>query len=522
MFTGQLPWNGKKQLGMEQTHSKQEIPDPREFDEGLPDLLVDVLRRVTSADRQLRPRSAGETMKMLYYLFNITPKPQPSVTIHDESTKQDKDIEELLSHGLERWHSTNGTYNLGLTRFVLIDLARAIINLKVFSRFVLSQSLTYGFNDNHWWSVIDNPRERLAVSSDLLRKKNEAITARILGHLINDEEIRLFPGEMLENMTTSLLEIGTSSDNILLRQQIYDGIRTLIKAGNEWRDSLNTDQMKLLGTQALEDSEAGDTAAGLIGYLRSPSAVQVVLDHPDEERKYTTLLLIQQTAGSLPSFVQGGVRFRLSMEWFIHRLVQQPVSLIGAYMLAFLGAALGVGMQFYLTYNLTELFDSLRITVSLERGLIIGSVFGFGIFLSRVVVERLHASNAFFRVMGGTLTGGLTMNIAFLVFYVIILHTPPMGWLITLGCILISFAFAISGLLRSRVIRMILSSASIFIAIIGTWLIHVNSASSQVELTPIFKYSYAWPLSQVSLIALGIAVLIGIFGNLINLSVADE
>src|SRR6185369_5019458 len=50
MFTSQLPWNGKKQLGMEQLTSNQELPDPREFNNKLPPLLADVLRRITSAD----------------------------------------------------------------------------------------------------------------------------------------------------------------------------------------------------------------------------------------------------------------------------------------------------------------------------------------------------------------------------------------------------------------------------------------------------------------------------------------
>src|SRR6185436_8483042 len=60
MFTGQLPWNGKKQLSIEQLNSKEELPDPREFNKDLPPLLTSVLRRVTAADPELRPPSAGE------------------------------------------------------------------------------------------------------------------------------------------------------------------------------------------------------------------------------------------------------------------------------------------------------------------------------------------------------------------------------------------------------------------------------------------------------------------------------
>ena len=523
MFTGQLPWGGKKQLGLEQTHSKQEIPDPREFNENLPVQLVDVLRRVTSSDPQVRPETAGQVMKMLYYIFKTPPENIQITTTQDKLLIDSNDIEEMLSHGLERWHATNGAYNLGLTKFTLIDMVRENINTKVYGRFMLSQALNYGSNDEQWWSIADNPRERLAVSSDLLRKKNDAITARIVGHLINDAEFRLFPEEMTENMVTSLLEIGVNSDNVFLRQQIFDGIRILTQPSNAWNHtSLNTEQLKQLGVKALEDSDAGDTAAELIGHLRSTTAIQVILEHPNEERRFDALLLIRKTAGSLPSFVQGSTRFRLSLESIMDRLIQQPVSLIGAYVLAFLGSALGIGAQVYLTYRLPDFFDIARISTSLEQGLIVGSVFGLSIFMPRVIMERFHTSRAFLKLFFATITGWLTMNIALFIFHVLFLNTPPMGFLITTGCLLIALILSVGNLLRSRIMRMILSSASIFIAIIGTWLMHVNVATSSVELTPIFKYDYDWTLAQISSTAFIVALFIGIFGNLIDLSIVDE
>ena len=523
MFTGQLPWGGKKQLGMEQSHSKQEIPDPREFNEELPKQLVDVLRRVTAADPELRPKSAGEVMRMLYYIFQTSPDNLVSDTKQDTSDVDIDDFEALLSHGLERWHATNGSYNLGLTKFTLIDKERKKINLQVFGRFMLSQALTYGSNDDQWWSIVDNPRERLAVTSDLLRKKNDAITARLITHLINDTDFRLFPDEMTDDTVASLLEIGLDSDNVFLRQQIFDGIRNLTQPGSVWnRSSLSTDQLKRLGSEALEDTEAGDTAAELIGHLRSTAAIQIVLDHPDEERKYDTLLLIQKTAGSLPPFVQGNIRFRLSLESIMNRSVQQPVSLIGVYMLAFLGSTLGIGMQVYLTYRLPDFFDIARISTSLEQGLIIGSIFGLGIFMTRVIMERFQSPAIFLRLVFGTLAGWLGMNIALFIFHVLFLNTPPTGLLIPAGCIFISLTFSINGLFRSRIIRIVLSIASVFIAIIGTWLIHVNSAASSVEMTPLFRYDYAWSLTQISSTALWVAAFIGILGNLINLSIVDE
>jgi serine/threonine protein kinase len=523
MFTGQLPWNGKRQLGVEQLHSEEELPDPGEYVAGLPPLVTDVLRRVTSANPGLRPRSASEVMRMIYYVFNTPVESMRNEIQQDEVAARNKDAEELLKHGLAQWESSEGRFNLGLSKFALIDLQHTRINTELFNRFMLSQALTYGYKDDQWWSTVSNLRERLLVSSVLLGKENEAIAARVLGHLTSDLEILASARGLPKSIATALLAIGTKTNDPILRQKIFAGMRTLVRPGKSWHDPpLNPDQIRRLGELALEDSEFGDTTAELIGHLRSPSAIQVVLHHFDEGRKIAALLLIQQVAESLPSFVPGPVRFRLSLEWILRRLTQQAVHLIGAYMMAFLGAALGVGLQVYLTYNLPDFLDLARVTTSLEQGLIIGSVFGLGIFLTRVITERFQTSNALLRVFLGTIAGGLGINIALLIFHVLFLNTRPVGFLIPLGCMMIAFTFAVGGLIRSRLIKMFLSSVSILMAIIGTWLIHINLAASPLELTPMFRYDYNWPLIQVLFTALGVAFLIGIFGNLISLSIKDE
>jgi ABC-type transport system involved in cytochrome c biogenesis permease subunit len=87
---------------------------------------------------------------------------------------------------------------------------------------------------------------------------------------------------------------------------------------------------------------------------------------------------------------------------------------------------------------------------------------------------------------------------------------------------MISFAIAIGSLFRARLVKMFFSSVSIFITIIGTWWVHINYATTNLELTPIFKYDPAWSLAQVSFTALGVALLIGILGHLVNLAAMDE
>ncbi|HEU0296978.1 MAG TPA: serine/threonine-protein kinase [Anaerolineales bacterium] len=524
MFTGQLPWNGKRQLGVEQLNTKQELPDPREFNEGLPFVLADVLRRITSADLNLRPPSAAEIMRVIRRIFNIPAEALPGRNTDEGWVVRDEDVEGLLKHAFVQWKSTDETYNLGLTKFALLNMKREKINMEMYKDFMLSQALTYAYNDDQWWLAVRDPRERLAISSRLLRKHNEGVTGRIITHLAGDSTICALPAGLPENITTGLLETGLKTDNAFLRREIFDGLRALTQPKSAWggRSSLDADQSTRLGVFALEDSEFGDTAAELIGHMRSAAAVRVLLDHSHEERIIPALLLVQRAAGSLPAFVPGNIRFRLSAEWILQRLIQEPVGLIGAYMLAFLGAALGVGMQVYLTYNLPDFMDTPRFTDSLMQGLIVGSVFGLGIFMVRVVMERFQASAAALRLSVGTIIGGLGINIALLIFHVLFLNTPPRGLLITAACMLIALTFAVGSLFRSRLLRMVLSSVSVFGAILGTWWIHVNFAASLVDLTPVFRYDYAWTLAQVALTALGVALSIGILGNLVSLSIVEE
>jgi len=210
------------------------------------------------------------------------------------------------------------------------------------------------------------------------------------------------------------------------------------------------------------------------------------------------------------------------LEWAVQRLIQQPVRLISAYVLAFLGSALGIGIQNYLTINLTGLFNTERITLSLERGLIIGSIFGLGIFLSRVLTERFHTSKVLSRVLFGTVAGGIVINLALLVFHVLFLNTPPRGLLITSGSMLIAFAFVIGGMIRSYLFKVLLTSVAIVAAITGTWWLHVGYAVTNLDMTPIFVYQSGWTLTQVALFALGVALPIGILGNMINLVIDEE
>ncbi len=114
------------------------------------------------------------------------------------------------------------------------------------------------------------------------------------------------------------------------------------------------------------------------------------------------------------------------------------------------------------------------------------------------------------------------MNISLILFHVLFLNTPPQGFLLTAGCAAIALAFAIGSLMRSRLIKMILSIAAILAVITATWLIHVSFSTSPEDLTPLFKYDYAWPLTQVLITASATAFFMGTLGSLVNLSLKNE
>jgi hypothetical protein len=249
--------------------------------------------------------------------------------------------------------------------------------------------------------------------------------------------------------------------------------------------------------------------------------VNYILKKADKSRLIPTLLEIQQVAGNLPAFVPGNIRLRVTLEWIIQRLTLQPVRLFGVYMLALFGATLGIASQVYLTYRLPEFMDAARISISLEQGLITGAIFSLGILLIRVIVERFSGANALLRVVLGTVAGTVGMNIALLIFHMLFLNTPPSGFLLTLGCVIISFAYTLGGLIRFRLVSMFLSFGAIILAITGTWWMHLMMAASAIQMTPLFQYDYSWSLYQVLFTSVIVALWIGIFGNLLRLNVEE-
>jgi len=525
IFTGQLPWGGERILGIQQLYSKSELPDPYELNKYLPPRLKDVLRRVTSAEPSDRPASAGEVMKMVNSTFDIDDPFIPDGTGNGADEDHARDAGQLLDQSLSKWTVEEGRSALGLTQFAVVHLDPAARDAgaarREIGRFMLFHALMYGHHDEFWWKQVADPQERLLVSSALLNRQNEVVAIRVLDRLAHDPDATL--GDRSEKIAASFLEMAARSKNPALTGKLLSGLRFLSSPVTAWNDTaLLPAQSKLLGELALEESDMGDQAARLIGHLRSMHAVDFLLQHAAQSRLVPALLEAQQSAGSLPDTVRGGLRLRVTLEWVLQRLTLQPARLMTAYVLALLGATLGIGAQVFLTYRLPQFMDLARISSSLEQGLIVGSIFSLGILLTRVIVERFSRATILLRVLIATLTGAAAMNVALFIFHVLFINTAPAGPLIILGCLLIAFTYAAGGLFRRRWIGMLLSVGGIFLAITGSWWVHVGIANSVTAWTPLFRYEYTWSPGQISLTAMIVSICLGVFGNLTHLNSRED
>ena len=299
LFTGQLPWNGEKALGMQQLYSKDEIPDPREIIPELPPQLVKVLRAMTSADPASRPPSAGEAMRVILALFNrpqvVTAAGEAS---RDEAALRRIDAQLLLKHSLSGWSLTQGTA-LSLTKFALIDAAIRQTPLDglplVVLHFMLLHSLTYGYNDDIWWSQLASPSERLAVATAMLQRHIETVGARVVNHLTHDPELSGADRPIPKETTGSLLELAAKTDDPFLQELGLEALKSLIPASEDWRElAFSPEQDEALARLALAGNAQSGKAAELIGRLRSRRAVKIVLECSREERRNSALLAIQQ------------------------------------------------------------------------------------------------------------------------------------------------------------------------------------------------------------------------------------
>lgn len=517
-FTGHIPWDGEVTLGIQQLHSNEEIPDPCEYNTELPPSLVKVLRRITAAQVTARPKSAAEVMQMLYDVFNVPPIPV--------DTKQRNDISplglganELLKHAMDEWEDSSTSIPLTLTKFALVDLGLKIPGgaggPENLNSFMLQCALTYGYDSDFWWKKVDKPLERLRIAASVIRWDNVVFTSRALGYLLRDQAILDSKAALSDGLMPALLNTASSKVSQDLKQNIFEFLESMIHPLARWQTSFpSPEQVQMLARLACEETSIGDRAARLIGRLHSTEAVAVLIKLADDDRCIQTLLMVLEAAGSLPSIVPWSMRLSLSTERIANWLASNLASILGVFGLAALGVFLGFGAQVYLTYRLPNYMDLTRISISVERGLFMGLVFGFGIFITRLLAELPSSIKTFPRIILATLVGGITLTIGLFLYDLLFLNTPPGGVLFAAGSFLISAGYAFGLWTRPIAVKMLISAMALFLALSGTWFGHVALATSPIGMSPIFFYDYGWPTIQILGTMLAASLPMAFFGCL--------
>ncbi len=518
-FTGHIPWDGKIALGIQQLHSSEEIPDPCEYNAELPPLLVKVLRRITAAQQSARPKSASEVMQMLYDVFNV-----PPIRV-DTTQKNDRSplgigVNEILKRALAKWKDSSTSIPLTLTKFALVDAGQKLSGgadgPENLNSFMLHCALTYGYESDFWWKKVDKPQERLRIVAPLIRRDNVVLTSRVLGYLLRDQAILGLKAALPDGLTPALLDIAGSKVNLDLKQNIFEFLESMIHPLARWQSSYpGPEQVQMLARLACEETSIGDRAARLIGRLHSTEAVAVLLKLADDDRRVQTLLMVLEAAGSLPSILPWSMRLSLSTERIANWLASNLASLLGVFGLAALGVFLGFGAQVYLTYRLPNYMDMTRISISVERGLFMGFVFGFGIFITRLLAELPTSIKILPRIMIATVVGGMTLTVGLLLYDILFLNTLPVGVLFAAGCFLISAGYTFGVRARPIAVKMLISAMAIFLALSGTWFGHVALAASPIGMSsPVFFYDYGWSIARILGTMLAASLPMAFFGCL--------
>lgn len=505
IFTGSLPWRGEKTLGMQQLYSKEQLPDPRQVNPDLPPGLVKLLRQMTSPSPASRPVSIPDVMEKLHKLFNLPTLPLASETDWNADDFENIGAQELLSSNLIRWGAADGTKTLTLTKFALVDAGKNVDDpLQTDEqRFLLQASLLYGYNDQVWWQRIRDSRERLAAATELIGMESGIVSARIIQHLVDDDEISELRASITVAQAAPLLRASARLNDRVLRQQFLARMRRLLPRQEAWQiAAIDSETDTLLAGMAIDSNPTGVEAALLAGHLKSQTALAEILRVPNERLRTRALMNFLQAASSLPANLPLFTRLQILAEWVLWQVFSNPPDILRAYAAAALGVSLAFGLHTYLAYRLPDFLDSLRLTTTIEHGLFAGLLMGLGLLVPRLATERLPNQRVLPRLVAGSLTGMGLLTIAIVLYDIVMLRQYDLlelgnigrTGMVIAGSLLVAFGQGLAGLMGSNLARAL--SATLFaLAGLGlSWWGHITLPGAPL---PILFYEYTWPASQV-------------------------
>jgi hypothetical protein len=174
----------------------------------------------------------------------------------------------------------------------------------------------------------------------------------------------------------------------------------------------------------------------------------------------------------------------------------------------------------YLTYRLPTFMDLTRILISLERGAFMGLPLGFGLLVTRLLVERLGRFR--YRLLIGTATGWLVTVTSFVIYDLLILNNLSLSPGILLGSLLIAFGFAIGSLTGKVGWRFVISLVAVYGALAGSWWLYLAMSKLGMASAPLLYYEFSWTTIQVLGSILLVSVPVALLANLVSLMPKKE
>lgn len=520
MLTGKLPWDGMTSLAIRQLDKGEDLPDPRGVNPHFPATLTAALRSMTAASPSARPPSASIAYALVAGAFEEDTRRKATIDLgkpalegalgvlpeHKKAEELEaEDAQYLVQQRLARWEPDAESFPLRLTDFYLADSVYAQPERYGLAlddsqhQFMLRGALAYGRHVAYWWEKVDDPPARARVCEQTIANEETAAAGRAVEGILGDEALLARPDLFSSSTLGYLLDLAIEA--VSLHEKALELMNRLAPKATRWdaTEIASPADMKMADL-ALTDGPQARHTARLIGHLRSEAAVQVLLgtsEERDDDRILTALMEVRDVAGSLPRSIPMPLRMRVVARMVRRQLFSDWVTLIRGYLVAALGSALGLGLHIYATYRVPQFLDAARILNAVGGGLLFGLLIGLGIFLTRLIVQRLEILAPVPRVVLGVAVGALIVNLGLASYHTLFLAAPPEGWGVATGSFLTALGFGLgTWLLRSRPLRMLTSTACVGLSISLSWLVALR-----MPLTPMLPYEVGRPVQTAVLMA---------------------
>jgi tRNA A-37 threonylcarbamoyl transferase component Bud32 len=508
MLTGQLPFAGQVILAIQQRQEGQTIPDPALINPALPSGIHDILRRLTSDQLTERPANATEPVGQLIDLLNVA----PPVEI---AAQQVADAHKLLYAALQTWTPETLFYPLSATEFALvasfwadmIDPPRRANRLILYGAFVyrwLAERLPAISIDQCWGKASADERREVSLIFLQQTPNGDPVLMRILTLIQTLSVDQALPEATEERLIAlarlNLPTVSTTALDVLVR---WNNPSTPV-----WREC-DTAFDALLAELATAPEPLATAAIQAIIRVRSTGALRRIIAVPDRQLALHLLSEGWLAAHSLPP----GLPWHLYLEAVLRigkrQLFHRPImQLVVNYTLTATACCLALCLFIYVTYRSPDFLNAHRVLNAMAQGLFFGIQIGLGGFVTQSIAGRLKVLSIIGRIFLGILIGGLITIWSFVNLHILHYDLPPTGSLIALGGFIFVTGFALGGVVDQFVLRALLVSGGVLLALLITWGVSLQTGSD-----PLLYFEHNTPAITL-ILSIMVSMVIGFVSQL--------